>query len=815
GIDSTLIGIAFLLCFVGGGAKSAQWPLHFWLPGAMAAPTPVSAYLHSATMVKAGVYLFARLFPTLSDVPAVNWTGVLCGFGTTTMLVGAYLALRANELKKVFAYTTVSQLGLLTCAYGLGGLTYKDEANIIWPVMQILNHALYKAPLFIIAGAIMHIVGRKEWPQLRGLLRTHPLLAIICLAGCYALAGLPLTLSFSGKEMFFYQIVHAGESHSLGAWIIGIAGVATGACNVCIFLRFLTTFVAKPVASAPRIEHAPHASMDNPEEHAHDHDHHQHERGFWGACIWLPAALLVSLQFLGGIAPSVFESIFGAVETNPTKPLADLGFLHAVMHPSLPLAMTGMAILGGFVLFVPRLLRAPEVDPFDGAFPNIYKGLERLGYRATRILQNGDVRTYICGVLLALAMGLAAAAIMRPEILEWPNPASFFGADIGFFLISIFVAMLICTTALLLPIVHSRVVRVLVLGTCGFGILGMYLVYQAPDLALTQLMFEIISVILFLLVLRLLPEEPRKRVDRTRPIRAVVASVMGLMIGWVVLQAGSQADANAIRAAELAQAKSAVVHVADADTAVDGAEDKAKALEVYEPTGRLGDWFLKHSYKGTADTDGRGGGGSNVVNVILVDFRGYDTLGEITVLAIAMMGVMAMLGAVGPNIAGPGDRNCVHVAPPVPQPHLRSILLRTAMKLILPLALIFALYVFFKGHNEPGGGFIAGLIGSVGLAVFRMTEGPGALKGLIPFRPSKIAAFGLMIALATGALPLLLQLFNLSDNAPFLTSYQAYIPRFGADPFHMTSVMLFDLGVFIVVIGVSVGMINRFEEELE
>jgi len=198
--NASLVPWAFGLIFIGAGAKSAQWPLHFWLPGAMAAPTPVSAYLHSATMVKAGVYLFGRLFPALHGV--VWWAPVLIIIGAITMLLGGFLALRSSELKKIFAYTTVSQLGLLTCMYGLGSFEHHHESNLIWPVMQILNHALYKAPLFIIAGAIMHATGKKMLGDIKGLWYTHRILALIALLAAYALAGGPLTLSFTAKEAF-------------------------------------------------------------------------------------------------------------------------------------------------------------------------------------------------------------------------------------------------------------------------------------------------------------------------------------------------------------------------------------------------------------------------------------------------------------------------------------------------------------------------------------------------------------------------------------------------------------------------------------
>jgi multicomponent K+:H+ antiporter subunit A len=805
--DAGLVTVALVLMFVGGAAKSAQWPLHFWLPGAMAAPTPVSAYLHSATMVKAGVYLFARLFPALGQHAA--WAWLLVGFGSVTMLLGAFLALRSQELKRIFAYTTVSQLGLLTCAYGLGGVGVgaDGEPNLVWPITQILNHALYKAPLFIIAGAIMHLVGRKELHQLRGLWRSHRLLALICLAGCYGLAAGPGTLSFIAKEAFLKQVVHAAES-APAVWIVGAMTVVTAAINMAIFVRFLTTFVSAPHGAEGREEHDAHARADHHEHHA--------ERGFWGSCIWWPAAALVVWQFVGGLAPGVLEAIVRPVETHALglERLPNLAYIFG--HPGLVLAMSAIGALAGVALGLTRIGTSPLADAHDRLFPGSYKGLETLGYRLFRVIQSGSLRTYVVLVLAALLAGQGFVWLSSPEWRAVPVVVPFTQADFGVAEIAILLSILICLTSLLMPMTHSRIIRVLILGACGFSVTGMYLLYQAPDLALTQLMFEIISVVLFLLVLRLLPEEPKRVSDRARPWRAIVAASVGIVVGWTVLHAGSEADrAQLAIAAETLSAP-------DGDPGYAAANGAAATLPAAAATGeatpRLGRWFLDHSYKGSEQTGGRGGGGSNVVNVILVDFRGYDTMGEITVLSIAVMGVLALLAG-APKLRLP--RHALESAtfpascPLGPQPHLRSSLLRTSMRLILPLSLIFAGYVFFKGHNEPGGGFIAGMIAAVGLAVYRMSEGGGALRRLLPFHPGKVAVVGLTIALVTGVAPLLAATTPWVDGAAFLESYQWYVPRPNTSPFHMPSVMFFDLGVFIVVVGVAVGMINRFEEELE
>ncbi len=740
---ASMLPWAFILMFIGGATKSAQWPFHYWLPGAMMAPTPVSTYLHSATMVKAGVYLFGRLLPAFMGVEF--WTVTLITFGAITMLLGGYFAFRSCELKKIFAYTTVSQLGLFTCMYGLGSLHIHDEQNLIWPITQILNHALYKAPLFLMAGAIAHAVGRKELGDLRGLLRTHPLLAWITLIAAYALAGGPFTLSFTAKEAFLYQVFHAIEWNEW-MWIVAGMTVLTAMFNVAIFIRFLTTFLARPDEDPYRI---------NSEEH--------HAKDNWAIWLWAPAAILLTGQLVGGIAPAVFERLITPIETHRLYWDSLPTVFEAFAHPSVPLGMSAVAILLGIMLGVSRLGRKPVVDPHNRLFPAAVSFLGRTGWGVFARIQTGNIRHYIYFLLTAFLLGLITAAFTDPAYLHLPKMASLWGASPGFILAALCLTTLACVTSISLPLFKSRITRVMILGAVGMSVTGLYLLYQAPDLALTQLMFEIISVILFLLVLRMLPEEPPKVRISGEAGRAVFSAMIGLAIGWMVLQAGSFVDGQ-------------------------GA------------TGKLGEWFLTNSNHGSAMTGGRGGGGNNSVNVILVDFRGYDTLGEITVLSIAAMGIFALISA------APRPRSAAsHVINPA---RLSTSLFRTSMRLILPLSLMFAAYMFFKGHNEPGGGFIAGLVAAVALAVYRMAKGPDALKQLLPIKPGMLAAVGLAIALTTALVPL-------AFGMPILTSHTGMIPLAGADPYHYSTVVFFDLGVLIVVVAVSVGVINRLTEELE
>lgn len=602
--------LAFVFMFIGAAAKSAQWPLHYWLPGAMAAPTPVSAFLHSATMVKAGVFLVGRLFPALGDatdggagVAIASWSAVIVPFGTVTMLLGGVMAVCKHDLKQIFAYTTISQLGLLMTMYGLGGLTYAYEdsdytktlAAIDFDVTQIANHAFYKAPLFICAGAIGHVASR-QLPELFGAWAKHKAICTVLLLAGWCLAALPLSISFQAKEIFLYAIIHAAEEHPR-VHIVLVATLLTAMCNVAIFVRLATTLLGSErfgMRAAP----ADHGH----DHHADDHDHHHaHEGGLWGAMIWLPAVPLVALQFLGGTLTPAWNALFLPFESHVNYP----GFHGAVPwvpHLSIELLLSGVAIAAGVALGLSPLLRGANPDIHTRIFPAVSAGLRAFGAFAERSLQTGSIRSYVSVVLTVLVSGFALAYAGDHAMSEALLAA--FG-DAGESWPVVFLGGMICLTAFLLPVSHDRVVRVLLLGACGFAVVAMYVLFQAPDLALTQLFFEIISVLLFVLALRLLPadEKPSAKPGLWRP---VLATAVGLTLGWLTLLAATASPAT-----------------------------------------RLGETFVRATYKGPADLVtgelGRGGGGWNIVNVILVDFRGFDTLGEVSVLGLAALCVWAML----------------------------------------------------------------------------------------------------------------------------------------------------------------------------
>ena len=639
GIDitpDTLTTVAFVLIFVGAAAKSAQFPLHFWLPGAMAAPTPVSAYLHSATMVKAGVYLVGRMWPILATALPL-WPNLIIPLGAVTMVYGAFIALQKKDLKQIFAYTTVSQLGLLMCMYGLAAYSSPGKADF-WEVTQILNHALYKAPLFILAGAIGHIASR-DVSELKGFFwrgRTEMIMAAVLLLAAYGLAAGPGTLSFTAKEFFFHQIHHTYEHHPTAAFKLLIAaGIATGMFNVAIFLRLVRTFVFQKDDTSTH--HGSHG-------HSAGHGDHEHETGIWPAFLWIPGLVIVSFQFVGGLAPSFFDHyLLHFIE--PSRQLGQhlpslIDVAHHLSHPQLPLIMSGIAIALGILLAFLPILKSVFNDPFDHAYPGFYTLVtKQVGPKAFGLVQRGHTGAYIAFVSIAF-VGLFLWSInCDPAFIlnHWPRNLVFEFDQLSELTFGALLTIVVCFTAVLLPIVTDRVSRVLVLGTCGFGVTAIYYLYRAPDLALTQISIEIVSLILFLLVLSLIPREEAKPRIWVAP-RIVLSLAVGTVMFWLTLS-------------------SAVGPQPSNPSMTFGGHTAAN----------LGEFFLRNSHHGVdtehvpkeqlasgvvnRETDPNahaaslhhGGGGDNVVNVILVDFRGFDTMGEITVLGIAAMGVWTLL----------------------------------------------------------------------------------------------------------------------------------------------------------------------------
>ena len=855
---------AFCLIYLGVATKSAQWPLHSWLPGAMLAPTPISAYLHSAAMVKAGIYLLARLWPTMSELSL--WPPLVIGIGGLTMVLGAFIALQQDVLKQILAYTTVSQLGLLAVAFGLASYYYGGEPSIVWGNGQVLNHACYKAALFMLAGGVAHLYGKARLGELHGIwyLPDGRIYAILFVLGLLALAAMPGTYSFFAKEAFLYGVWHAAQESGSGLlYLLLLAAILTSAFNVAIFLRFTIVLLQRPISRT--VETSPELAFHG-EAAAHHYDEAAHrDSRFWIAMLWIPAALLIGAQFFGGIAGPIAARWLAPLEATPFywHP-ENFSLLHAFAHPgaALVFSLTGTAL--GVLLGLSRFLRRIHRDWHDKLFPAAYQFTLRSGEVLFGLVQNGRLRWYLVGTSLGLVgiVGWIGYIGWRNGELVWSKGfPSLLDAPAPWMLCG-----LVCAAALAMVLVRDRVTRVLVLGTVGFSVTGVFYVYMAPDLALTQLSIEIVSLILFLLVLDLLPSAREGR--RTLvPLRLTIALLVGVTIFTVTLCAstgprpqrppllvdGSSPQTlgdfflrNSYYGLDTALVDPSLLgrgvvtrgseHLRSFGSEADKPARQALSIRAAKPAG--GDnvaGLASPAVLGDASVDRRvtlhkGGGGSNVVNVILVDFRGFDTLGEIVVLALAAMGVWTLLRKPpSPHDRLPTDNRSLPFddtfidpyalpgAVPAPLPRGRtkvhseqiaSVILRSAVRVLIPLALVFGVYLFLKGHQSPGGGFVAGLATAVALVVYRMCFGAEALYNLLPVRERTLIALGLLLAIGTATVPLLFGL-------PLLTSNNGYFSLPGGVQIHWATVLVFDLGVFLVVVGSVVGMIDAIARELE
>ncbi|MDZ7594446.1 MAG: monovalent cation/H+ antiporter subunit A [Thiobacillus sp.] len=700
------------LILLGVFTKSAQFPFHFWLPHAMAAPTPVSAYLHSATMVKAGVFLLARLFPALSGTP--EWFWLVSGAGLATLLLGAYVALFKHDLKGLLAYSTISHLGLITLLFGLS-----TPLAAVAGVFHIINHATFKASLFMAAGIIDHEAGTRDMRRLNGLWKFMPYTATLAMVAAAAMAGVPLMNGFLSKEMFFAEAMHISEGH-VGGWLLPALVTLAGALAVAYSIRFIhdVFFNGEPV-DLPRTPHEPPRWMK------------------------VPVEILVVLCLAVGIAPALTVAPLLAVAAADTlqTPLPDyhLALWHGI-NPALVMSL--IALAGGTLIY---LIRRPlfawherGLGRLDArvVFNALQNGLFALARAITRLIDTGSLQRQVF-FLLAAALVLGVT-----PWLAGGTPLTGSREGLPLDAVSLLAASTLIIATLATVWLHrQRFTAIVTIGVVGLVVALAFVKFSAPDLALTQLSIEVVTIVLLLLALYFLPQQAAPEKDRARVWRdgmiALLAGAGTAALAWAVLT---------------------------------------------RPYDTIAGYFLANSVPG--------GGGSNVVNVILVDFRGYDTLGEITVLALAGLGIVAMLqglslNAPSRNAAGRKWDADAHPA-----------IMATLTRILLPLALLVAVFILLRGHNQPGGGFIAGLITAVALIVQYLANGAAWTHQRMASDSHPMVAWGLAIAAVTG-------LASWLFGYPFLTSTFSHVAWPVVGEFELASAMAFDLGVFLVVVGAT------------
>jgi multicomponent K+:H+ antiporter subunit A len=712
---------ALLLVLAGAFTKSAQFPFHFWLPQAMAAPTPVSAYLHSATMVKAGVFLLARMYPALGDSDLWFWT--VAPVGLATMMIGAYIAIFQHDLKGLLAYSTISHLGLITLLFGID-----TRMAVVAGVFHILNHATFKASLFMAAGIIDHEAGSRDMRRLNGLWNYMPITAVLGIVAAAAMAGVPLLNGFLSKEMFFTETLGggAGPVH----WWLPAGATLAGLFSVAYSVRFIhdVFFNGEPV-DLPKTPHEPPRFMR------------------------LPVEVLVVLCVLVGVLPAFTvgpllavgaqAALFGG--PNGQLPAYTLAIWHGF---NLPLAMSMVATAGGLALYfalqrrvnLHRLVRLPGWVR-SGGREAFLAGLDRVIRAAqaiTATLESGKLQNYLflliaIAVLAGLAPWLGSATARLPELPEL-LPVSF-----GFFA---FWLVAVGATLAVVFVHRQRLLALIVIGALGLSVSLLFVFLSAPDLALTQLLVEFVTIILMMLALNWLPREGRPERAPARKIAdALLAAAAGLGVAVTTL------------------------------------------VLLTRPSNSIAPYFLENSV-GL-------GGGANVVNVILVDFRGYDTLGEITVLGIAGLVIYATLAGFQPRFEAPPWT--VRTAF---EEDRHPLMLALVSRLLLPLAITVSLFLFMRGHNAPGGGFIAGLVLAIALILQFVANGQQWLEPRMTIDFRSWIAGGLITAGLTGVGSWLL-------GHPFLTSTYDYpvVPLLGPVP--VASAVVFDLGVYLTVVGAT------------
>ena len=702
-----------ILVLLGAFTKSAQFPFHFWLPNAMAAPTPVSAYLHSATMVKAGVFLLARLFPALSGTSA--WFWLVCITGLATLVIAAYIAMFKHDLKGLLAYSTISHLGLITLLFGIG-----TPMAALAGTFHIINHAIFKASLFMAAGIIHHETGTRDMRILSGLWKYMPHTGLLAMVAAASMAGVPLFNGFLSKEMFFAETLSVADQ-SWG-WVLPAAATLAGIFAVAYSLRFIhNVFFGEISPDLPKQPHEPPRWMK------------------------VPIEILVTLCLLVGIFPAfTVEPILAVAASSVLQgpvPDHDLAIWHG-FNTALYMSIT--ALVGGVIFYLirrPLFALQERLDKwlsFKALYELLLAKLFYLANAAVRFLDKQSLqRMVLIFMLFILALGLSGLSGMDASYSLTGGRAT-----LPMDGISLLVALVIMIAAVATAVMHrQRLVSLILLGTVGLGVSLVFVKFSAPDLALTQLSVEVVTIVLMLLALYFLPQEsPNESGGWLRSRDAIIASAAGggvALLVWAVLT---------------------------------------------RPYETIADYFLENSLPA--------GGGTNVVNVILVDFRGYDTLGEITVLGLAGLGIYAMLEQLklaGSSHDGQGRAWDTDMHP---------VIMASFARLLLPLALLVSLFILLRGHNLPGGGFIAGLITAVALVMQYLANGVVWTQERIPFNLQALIGYGLLIATVTG-------LASWLFGHPFLTSTFSHIHWPVIGEFELASAMAFDLGVYLVVVGAT------------
>lgn len=723
--NSGLFVPALLLILLGAFTKSAQFPFHFWLPNAMAAPTPVSAYLHSATMVKAGIFLVARLLPIF--VGSALFHNLVTTIGLLTLCMAAFFAIFKEDLKGLLAYSTISHLGLIMCLLGIG-----SPLAVAAAVFHIINHATFKAALFMLAGIIDHESGTRDLRKLSGLWQLLPFTATLTMITAASMAGVPLTNGFISKEMFFTELL----ANLSGGYVVLAAIVAT-----------LAGLFA--VAYSVRLVHGVFFDGDVgpnvPNKNAHEPP----------IGMRFPAIILATLCILVGIIPALLVENIVNAGTRASTQIASFEGVHlAIWHGfNLPLLMSAIALIGGVIFYFALAkggrIREIDLDPHLGRFQgkllfeDFLKNLLLISRKIKKKTETGSLQNYLLWIL-ALSIAVVATPLINQNLTTGTRELTH-----APFTAIVLWLLLFSACWMMLWFHHERIKAVLISGAIGLVVTMIFITLSAPDLALTQITVDVVTTVLLLMSLSLLPQLTPYESSQTRRWRdAVIAIGGGIGIGWITWLIMTR-DHNSIS------------------------------------------WFFVQQSIPL-------GGGSNIVNVILVDFRGFDTFGEIAVLGIAAIGALCMMDGMrahGTTIT----QGLSYRFNPSP------LMFRMTASWVLPIALVVSLYIFLRGHNYPGGGFIAGLITSMALVIQYIAIGQDQAEKMLRAQSGRLYEIWIGLGLIIAGLSGLASWFW---ARPFLTSAHIYVESGLFGKFHLASAAGFDLGVYVTVVGAAMLLIS-------
>ncbi len=762
-----VVDAALVLILVGALSKSAIFPFHFWLPGAMAAPTPVSAYLHAAAMVKAGIYLIARLAPIFAIAP--TWRPIVVGLGVFTMLLGGVQSLRETDLKRILAFGTVSQLGLLTVVLGYGT---RDAA--LAGLALLLSHALFKSALFLVVGVIDRQLSTRDINELSGVGRQAPTIAVFASIAVASMVGIIPTIGFAAKEGAIAALLHEAEGGA--PWgIVAVVGVALGSVLTAAYgVRFLWgAFWTKRDASGSAV---PATEWPDP------------PIGFLASPV-----VLSGLTVVAGIVVPWLDRVFAVYADQapaatpgvaaPEHP-AHLALWHG-LEPALWISLASIAV--GFGLFWITRARMPKrMMPFTAseAYNAALRGIARLSVVTTSATQRGSLPVYVGTIFVVLVAAEGTALIggmgmWDIKIDGWQTPMQLVVAPI------MIIAGLVAVRA------RKRYTGVVLVSVTGLGMVLLFATSGAPDLALTQILVETVTLVAFALVLRRIPSRMGEHNASVAPVaRAVLAAGVGLTMACVAL-------------------------VATGSRVADPISDRFPEL-AYE---------LGH--------------GKNVVNVALVDLRGWDTMGELSVLILAATGVASLVFVTHradtlsrfnalPSGATRARRPLVETSDGLKQrgdvsgsgrtawlvggqrvrPENRSIMLEVIVRILFHTIIIVSLYVLFAGHNLPGGGFAGGLVAGMALVMRYVAGGRYELGAAAPADAGRLLGAGMTIAVACAIVPLFF------GQPPLTSTYVEWdLPVLGEVEF--VSSTLFDIGVYLVVIGLVLDVLRSLGAEVD